>query len=239
MPAHANGDLATSQLSGNIRSIRDRMEAACHRAGRQPQDLRLVAVSKTFPAEAIREAFEAGVRDFGENRVQEAARKKPLLEDLNITWHLIGHLQTNKARTARELFDYVHSIDSFRLASKLDETPRDPGDRLPVLLQVNLGGESAKSGLREEAVEEIAEGVSRLANLTLRGLMLIPPFFEVPEQSRPYFRRLRELAARIEAGRLPNVSMKELSMGMSHDFEVAVEEGATLVRVGTAIFGSR
>ena len=229
----------TSQLSGNIISIRERIEGACRRVGRQPQEVRLVAVSKTFPAEAIREAFEAGLRDFGENRVQEAARKKPLLEDLSIAWHLVGHLQTNKARTARELFDCVHSVDSFRLAAKLDEAAGNSGDRLPVLLQVNLGGEAAKSGLREEDVPEVAECVSRLPSLEVRGLMLIPPFFEGPEKTRPYFRRLRELAARIAAGRFPNASMGELSMGMSHDFEVAIEEGATIVRVGTAIFGSR
>ena len=237
---HSPGEAGfTLKLIDNIARVRERIETACRRAGRQPEEVRLVAVSKTVPAERIREAFEAGLRDFGENRVQEAARKKPLLEGLDITWHLIGHLQSNKARKARDLFKYVHSIDSLHVAAKLHEAASSSDAQLPILLQVNLGGEVTKFGLREEDAPEMADAVSRLPSLNLRGLMLIPPFFENPEEARRTFRRLRELAERITAGRLPNVSMKELSMGMSHDFEVAIEEGATMIRVGTAIFGPR
>ena len=227
------------ELADNIARVRKRIEAACRRAGREPGEVRLVAVSKTFPAERIREAFEIGLRDFGENRIQEAAHKKLLLGGLDITWHLIGHLQSNKARKARDLFNTVHSVDSLHVAAKLDEAALNPDERLPVLLQVNLGSETAKFGLREEEAPGVAQAVSLLPSLEVRGLMLIPPFFENPEQARPCFRRLRELAERITAGRFPDVSMKELSMGMSHDFEAAIEEGATMVRVGTAIFGPR
>ncbi len=201
--------------------------------------MKLVAVSKTVPAERIRQAYEAGLREFGENRVQEADAKRPALSDLNATWHLVGHLQSNKAKLARELFHCVQSLDSFRLAQKLDQAAMSSGDRLPVLLQLNLGEEPSKFGAREEEVLSLVEQVSRLATLEVRGLMVLPPFFEDPERARPFFRRLRELAKTIETRNLPNVSMQELSMGMSHDFDVAIEEGATIVRVGTAIFGPR
>jgi len=229
----------TLELADNIARVRERIEAACRRAGRRPEEVRLVAVSKIFPAGMIREAFEAGLRDFGENRVQEAAQKRPHLAGLDITWHLIGHLQSNKARKARDLFKYIHSVDSLHVATKLHEAASSADERLPILLQINLAGEATKSGLREEEAPEVALAVSRLPSLELRGLMLIPPFFENPEQARPYFHRLRGLADRIAASHIPDVSMKELSMGMSHDFEAAIEEGATMVRVGTAIFGSR
>jgi len=231
---HMNED-----IKGNIQRVRDRIEAACRRSGRQPEDVKLIAISKTFPAERIREAYEAGLRDFGENRVQEADAKRPALTDLTITWHLVGHLQTNKAKSARELFHWIHSVDSFRLAEKLDKSAAYSGERLPVLLEVNLGEEASKSGVRETEIVPLAEQVSRLATLEIRGLMVIPPFSEDAEQSRPYSRRLRELARKLEAAGLPGVSMQQLSMGMSHDFEVAIEEGATMVRIGTAIFGER
>lgn len=223
----------------NIERIHERIAGACQRSGRRLEHVKLIAISKTFPAERIREAYEAGLRDFGENRVQEADAKRPALADLTITWHLVGHLQTNKAKSARELFHWIHSIDSFRLAEKLDRAAVCSGDRFPVLLEVNLGEELSKSGVRETEIVLLAEQVSRLANLEIRGLMVIPPFSEEAEQSRPYFRRLRALAHKLEAAGLPGVSMQELSMGMSHDFEVAIEEGATMVRVGTAIFGER
>ncbi len=224
-------------LQDNIRSVRERIEAACGRSGRRSEAVRLVAVSKMVPPEKIRRAFEAGLRDFGENRVQECGQKKPALNELAITWHLIGHLQTNKARNARTLFDYVHSVDSLRVASALDGAEPSPGRRLPVLLQVNVAREGAKFGIPEEEAPELAEAVNRLPGLELRGLMLIPPLFESPETARPCFRRLRLLAERIAASGLRGVS--EVSMGMSHDFEVAIEEGATMVRIGQAIFGSR
>lgn len=226
-------------IKGNIERVRERICAACRRSGRQPQDVKLIAISKTFPAERIREAYEAGLRDFGENRVQEAEAKRPALADLTITWHLVGHLQTNKAKSARDLFHWIHSVDSLRLAEKLNKAAACSGERLPVLVEVNLGGELSKSGVRETEVLPLAEQVSRLATLEIRGLMVIPPFSEDAEQSRPHFRRLRELARKLEAAGLPGVSMHELSMGMSHDFEVAIEEGATMVRIGTAIFGER
>ena len=226
-------------LKDTIARVQERIAEACRRAGRRPGDVELVAVSKTVPPDRIRAAYDAGLRDFGENRVQEANSKRAALSDLTVTWHLVGHLQTNKAKLARELFHCVHSLDSLRLAQKLDEAAVCSRDRLPVLIEVNLGEEQAKSGVREQDVLALAEQVGRLPTLELSGLMVLPPFFEDPEQARPFFRRLRELARTIEAANLPGVSMRELSMGMSHDFEVAVEEGATMVRIGTAIFGRR
>jgi pyridoxal phosphate enzyme (YggS family) len=187
----------------------------------------------------IRAAFAAGLRDFGENRVQEAKAKRPELADLGATWHLMGHLQSNKARAARELFHWVHSLDSLRLAERLAQAADPGGARLPVLIEVNLGEETSKAGVRTGEVAALAEQIAPLETLELRGLMVIPPFLESPEDVRPYFRQLRALAGEIESRNLPQVSMRELSMGMSHDFEVAIEEGATMVRIGTAIFGER
>ena len=223
----------------NVARVKERIAAACRRSGRRVEDVRLVAISKTMPPEMIRAAYDAGLREFGENRVQEAKAKRPALSDLTATWHLVGHLQTNKAGPARELFHWIHSVDSLRLAEKLAQAAPCSSDRLPVLLEVNLGEEAAKSGVRGDEVGALAEQVARLETLDLRGLMVIPPFLEDPELVRRYFRRLRELAGEIASRNLPNVSMQELSMGMSHDFEVAIEEGATMVRVGTAIFGPR
>jgi len=223
----------------NIAQVRERIASACRRCGRRPEDVRVVAVSKTIAPERIRQAYEAGLRDFGENRVQEAQAKRPSLSDLTVTWHMVGHLQTNKARPARELFHWVHSVDSLRLALKLDQAAVCSGDRLPVLIEVNLGEELTKTGAREAETAPLAEALSKLETIELRGLMVIPPFLENPESARPYFRRLRELARTIDSRRLPNASMQELSMGMSHDFEAAIEEGATMVRIGTAIFGPR
>jgi pyridoxal phosphate enzyme (YggS family) len=225
-------------LVENVAKVRERIAAACARAGRKPQDVRLIAISKTFPAERIREAYQAGLREFGENRVQEAAAKRPALSDLDVTWHLVGHLQSNKAKHARELFRWIHSVDSLRLAEKLDKVAPH-GEKLPVLIEVNLGGEAAKAGVEPSAVAGLAEALSHLQTLEVRGLMVIPPFLEEAEMVRPYFRQLRELAKKIADRKMPNVSMQELSMGMSHDFELAIEEGSTMVRVGTAIFGAR
>ncbi len=227
------------ELEANIARVRERIAAACHRSGRRAEDVKLVAVSKTVPPDRIRQAYQAGLRDFGENRVQEAEEKRPALSDLTVTWHLIGHLQTNKAKPARDLFHWVHSVDSLRLATKLDKSAVCSGERLQVLLEVNLGDEPSKSGARENEVLLLAEQIGQLETLELRGLMTIPPFLEEPEHVRPFFRRLRDLAGKIESAHLPGVSMQDLSMGMSHDFEVAIEEGATIVRVGTAIFGVR
>ena len=228
-----------SEIADNIARVQERIAAACRRAGRQPEEVRLIAISKTVPAERIREAFEAGLRDFGENRVQEAAAKRPALTDLTATWHLVGHLQSNKSKPARDLFHWVHSVDSARLAERLDKVAVGGGDKVLALIEVNLGGEESKSGVNESKVPALAEALSALETLEIRGLMAVPPYLEEPELTRPYFRRLRELAAEISKRNLPRVTMQELSIGMSHDFEVAIEEGATMVRVGTAIFGAR
>jgi hypothetical protein len=228
-----------ASIQDNIARVEERIAAACLRSGRRREDVRLVAVSKTHPAESVREAFAAGLRDFGENRVQEASAKCRTLADLGATWHLVGHLQSNKARLARELFNWVHSLDSLRLAEKLAQAAVPSGRRLPVLIEVNLGEETSKAGVRGAEVALLAEKIAALETLDLRGLMVIPPFLENPEGVRPYFRRLRALAGEIDKRNLCNVSMRELSMGMSNDFEVAIEEGATMVRVGTAIFGKR
>ena len=228
-----------TDIEENVGRVQERIAAACRRCGRRPGDVKLLAISKTFPPESIRAAYEVGLRDFGENRVQEAKAKRPALEDLSITWHLVGHLQTNKAKAARELFQWVDTVDSFRLAQKLEQAAAPGGGRLPLLLEVNMGGEESKAGVGESETAQLAEQISQLATLEIRGLMVIPPYFADPEQVRPYFRRLRELAQEIDARNIVNVSMRELSMGMSHDFEVAIEEGATIIRVGTAIFGQR
>jgi PLP dependent protein len=226
-------------IQDNVARMEDRIERACCSAGRRRDQVKLIAVSKTFPPERIREAYDAGLRDFGENRVQEAEAKISLLSNLDISWHLIGHLQSNKARLARELFHWVHSVDSARLAHKLNQAVPESGDRLPVLLQVNLAHEETKFGVSAEAAVGLAKEMGELPTIELRGLMLIPPFCEDPQDARPFFRRLRQLANQIDSLALRNVTMRELSMGMSHDFEVAIEEGATMVRVGTAIFGQR
>lgn len=228
-----------ANIQENIARVQERISAACRRSGRRREEVKLVAVSKTQPAESIRAAYEGGLRDFGENRVQEAKSKLQPLADLAVTWHLIGHLQSNKARLAREVFHWVHSLDSLRLAERLAQAVEPGGARLPVLIEVNLGEETSKAGVRAGDVSTLVEQVAQLDTLDLRGLMVIPPFLENPEDVRPYFRQLRALASGIESGNLSNVSMRELSMGMSHDFEVAIEEGATIVRVGTAIFGTR
>ncbi len=222
--------------------VQERISAAALRAGRNPDEITLMAVAKTFPPEMIREAYVAGLRVFGENRVQEFAEKAGAMRDLaEADWHLIGHLQTNKAAKAAELFSAVDSVDSARLAEKLNASAEKIGKKLTVLIEINVGGEEAKSGLAPQAeeLEQTLRGAPRWKNLTIRGLMTVPPYTENPEGARPYFRQLREVRDRIAARHLPAVSMDVLSMGMSHDFEVAIEEGSTCVRVGTAIFGER
>jgi PLP dependent protein len=226
-----------SSIPENIQRVRESMARAAERAGRRAEEITLVAVSKTFPAEAIRDAFEAGVRHFGENRVQEWESKQPLVADLAATWHLIGHLQSNKARRAANLFHRVDSVDSAPLAQKLDAAVAAEGKRLQILIEVHLGDETTKSGVAEAELPELAEGVAALAHLELRGLMTIPPFFEDVSRVRPYFRKLRELGDRLNS-RL-GCTLPVLSMGMSYDFEIAIEEGATEIRVGSALFGER
>ena len=226
----------------NIAQIRQRIAVAAKRAGRNPEDIALMAVTKTQGAERIREAYEAGLRLFGENRVQEFAEKAEALLTLReAQWHLIGHLQSNKARKAAELFAAIDSVDSLRLAEKLNATAESLGKKMPALIEINVGGEAAKSGVAPDSsdLEELLLAASRLEHIEFRGLMTVPPFTDNPQDARPYFRRLRELRDQIAARRLPGDRMDALSMGMSHDFEVAIEEGSTCVRVGTAIFGER
>lgn len=215
--------------------VRRRLEAAAGRSGRAASSVTLVAVSKTMPVEAIREAVAAGATILGENRVQEARDKIAALAGA-AQWHLVGHLQTNKAKLAVGLFDRIHSLDSIRLAQELDRHAGEAGRRLRCLIQVNVGGEAQKNGAPEEEVRPLLETASRLPHIAVEGLMAIPPFLSDPEAVRPFFRRLRVL--RDELAR-EGFSLPDLSMGMTHDFEVAIEEGATLVRVGTAIFGPR
>jgi hypothetical protein len=219
--------------------VEHRIEDAAQRAGRTLSDITLIAVSKTHPVPALREALKTGLRHFGENRVQEAEQKIPDIGREVATWHLIGHLQTNKARKAVQLFDTIHSLDSVQLAVRLDRICSEEGRHsLPVLIQVDLAGEETKSGVSENELDHVIEAVGKSSHLRLKGLMVLPPFFENPEDTRPFFRRLRELGDNLARRKLLN-DRCELSMGMSHDFEVAIEEGATMVRVGTAIFGSR
>jgi len=229
-------------IAENITVVRGRVAEAARRAARRPEEIALMAVSKTHPPERIREAHAAGMRLFGENRVQEFAGKAAALANLaGAEWHMIGHLQTNKAGKAAELFCAVDSVDSVKLAEKLDAAARALGKKLNVLIEINVGGEAAKSGAAPDSreLEELLLAAPRLEALEFSGLMTVPPFTDDPESARPYFRKLRELRHAIAARKLPAVGMHVLSMGMSHDFEVAIEEGSTCVRVGTAIFGER
>ena len=223
-------------IQENLAAVRRRMAAACARAGRGVDAVKLLAVSKTYGPEAVRAAAEAGQRMFGENRVQEAAAKIPECPG-NVQWHLIGHLQGNKAAVAARLFDWVHSVDSVKLLEALDRHAGEAGRRLNVLVQVNVSGECAKSGLAPGGVREVLERANTLAHMQVCGLMTIPPLAEDPEKARPCFRELRE--RRDEWAAATGVELGELSMGMTHDLEVAIEEGATIVRVGTGIFGAR
>ena len=229
-------------IADNIARVRERIAAAARRAGRNSDDITLMGVSKTFPSASIREAYAAGLRVFGENRVQEFAGKADALRDLpDAKWHLIGHLQSNKAAKAAELFDAVDSVDSVRMAEKLNACAESAGKTLSILIEINVGGEQAKSGVAPDSdeLEQILLGAPRWGNLKIHGLMTVPPYTENPEGSREYFRQLREIRDSMAARRLPQIGTAVLSMGMSHDFEVAIEEGATCVRVGTAIFGER
>jgi PLP dependent protein len=230
--------LAAGELRQNLARVQERIVAAARRAGRAPEEITLIGVSKTQPAEAIRPLYEAGLQHFGENRVQEWEGKHGALADLDAKWHLIGHLQSNKAGRAAKLFDSVDSVDSIALAERLARArlEQGSGERLRVLIEVHLGGEETKSGVEPDKAAELAAGIAKLPQLEFRGLMCIPPLLE-PEQVRGYFRQLRDLRDRVqhESG----LELPVLSMGMSHDFEVAIEEGATEVRVGTALFGLR
>ena len=226
-------------IVGNLAAIRERVAAAAAAAGRPPDDIRLLAVSKTFSADHVRAAHAAGQRDFGENKVQEALQKIAETADLDIRWHLIGHLQSNKAKKAAPAFAAIHSVDSVDLLQRIDAAAADAGKSPELFIQVDLAGETTKFGAGEAEVPGIARAAMECRAARLRGLMLLPPWSDDPEQARPYFRRLRELRQRLVEEGIDGSKLRELSMGMSHDFEVAIQEGATLVRVGTAIFGKR
>jgi PLP dependent protein len=226
-------------IAARLATIRERIDAAARSAGRDPASVRLVAVSKTFPIEAVREAWSAGHRDFGENRVQEALQKINASADLEIRWHLLGHLQTNKARKAASAFATIQSVDSVELLDKLDRSAAEAGASPEILVQVDLAREATKFGAPPDEVKRILDAAVRCAAARVTGLMTLPPVPDSPEDARPWFRQLRELRDGWLAEGIPSQLLGELSMGMSHDFEVGVEEGATIVRVGTAIFGSR
>jgi pyridoxal phosphate enzyme (YggS family) len=251
---------STGKIAENLARVRERIDFAVSRSGRRSEEITLIAVSKTHSSRKIQELYDAGVRHFGENRIQERESKQPQLMDLDAVWHMIGHVQKNKAARATQLFDSVDTVDGTALAEKLDRARRDfvanrmentvpntttggsellaATNRLRVLIEVKLDPEPAKSGIPGEEVPRLVEAILRLPHLDLRGLMGVPPYFGNPEDARPYFRRLREYrdAARERIG--PEI-LSVLSMGMSHDFEIAIEEGATEVRVGTALFGER
>jgi len=224
--------MCVATVAERLQAVRLRIADACARAGRSPDEVTLVAVTKGFPPEAVREAAAAGVRHFGENRIQEAQAKLPALGDLSPkpTWHMVGHLQTNKVKTALNLFDIIQSVDSFHLAEAINRRAPQP-DRVPVLLEVNVAAEPAKYGFSPDELPSQAEAIRRLPGLDVRGLMTVAPMTDDREQLRPIFRRLRQLAQSLQ--------LPELSMGMTDDFETAVEEGASIVRVGRAIFGER
>jgi len=238
--AHLLGpEMSLDPVAGNLAAIRERIGAACARSGRDPIDVNLVGVTKTVPLERIREGIEAGLKVLGENYVQEAVKKRAALAGLSLSWHCIGHLQTNKAKTAVECFDWIETLDREALAMELNRRAEMAGIRIPVLIQVNIGGEESKSGVRPDDLRSFFKLVSGLDLLDVRGLMALPPFFDQPERARPFFRQMRELLDMLRQESLRPERLAELSMGMSGDFEVAVEEGSTLVRIGTALFGSR
>ena len=222
-------------IQDNLLRVMERMERAARRVGRGPGEVKLVAVSKTVDIARIREAIEAGASILGENYVQEAQTK---IEEIGkpVSWHFIGHLQTNKAKIAVRLFDAIHCVDGLALTEDLNRRAQQVNRKIPVMIEVNLSGEATKFGAEEEKVTALAQGILKLDHLSLEGLMTMPPYFDDPEMSRPYFVQLRALKEKLAKGGVP---LKHLSMGMSNDFEVAIEEGATYVRVGTAIFGAR
>ena len=236
----ADVDPAQNELYTRLAGIRARIVAAAKSSGREAEEVKLIAISKTHPASVITKVIEFGAVDIGENRVQEAEEKISTIGREAARWHLVGHLQANKARRAVKLFDVIHSLDSLDLARRLDRLCAEEGrEKLAVLIQVDLGHEETKSGIDESELTHLVNGLGPLRRLELIGLMTLPPFFDDPEQSRPFFRRLRELRDELAARGAFSGGKGELSMGMTHDFEVAIEEGATMVRIGTAIFGER
>ena len=226
-------------VARNLADIRKRIEEACERAGRAPSEVKLVGVTKTVPVERVRDGIEAGITILGENYIQEARKKREVLSDLSVSWHCIGHLQTNKAKVAVSCCDWIETLDRESLAVELNRLGEREGRKIPVLIQVNIGEEEAKSGVHPGELLAFFKLASKMEWLDVRGLMALPPFFDQPERARPFFRRMRELFDALKQESLTPENLTELSMGMSGDFEVAIEEGATLVRIGTALFGSR
>ncbi len=226
-------------LKKRLENIMDRIKTAALSCNRDPENIRLVAVSKTVPTDRVREAINAVVTTLGENYMQEAREKFNALSSYNVSWHFIGHLQTNKAKYAVRLFDLIHTVDSLKLALELNKQSKKINKIQQILIQINIGKESSKSGIYKQDALKLTKEISGLENLAVKGLMTMPPFFDNPEKVRPYFSALRNLRDHIKEEAVENVSMEELSMGMTGDFEVAIEEGATLVRIGTAIFGKR
>ena len=226
-------------MEKRLKDVKRRIEKAAQTSGRLPDSIRLVAVSKTIPAKKVKEAMEAGVTLFGENYVQEAGVKFNELYEYHASWHFIGHLQSNKAKYAVRLFDLIHSVDSLKLARELNKQAKKVNKIQDVLIQVNMSGETSKSGIAPQDVASLIKEISSLENLTIKGLMTMPPFFNDPDTVRPYFSALRDLRDQLKKESPPNVTLAELSMGMTGDYEVAIAEGATLVRIGTAIFGKR
>ena len=225
-------------VAANCRGVLERIREAAARSGRDPQTIKLLGASKSQPAGRIQAAIDAGVRLFGENYVQEAQAKRAAIREA-VEWHMIGHLQRNKVKAALDLFDLIESVDSIQLARELDKEGKKRGRVVRAFVEVNLACEESKSGIAREQVAALLEDAGKLSHIRIEGLMAVPPLREDPEESRPYFRALRELRAELQAKKIPNADLKELSMGMTHDFPIAIEEGATLVRIGTAIFGPR
>ena len=226
-------------MKQRLEHVKERIRRAAESCNRDPDSIRLVVVSKTFPAETVKVAIEAGATILGENYVQEAREKFDALVHYAVSWHFVGHLQSNKAKYAVRLFDLIHSVDSLKLARALDREAKKADKIQPILVQVNISGEDTKSGIAAEETPGLISEISLLENLSVQGLMTMPPYFYQPEKVRPYFAALRNLRDQIKEQSPPNVSLEELSMGMTGDFEAAIEEGATLVRIGTAIFGER
>lgn len=232
--------MSEGQLGPRLARIRAQIDEAALKCGRLPHEVTLIAISKTHPASLVKQAIELGATDIGENRVQEAEEKINEVGRTAARWHLVGHLQANKARRAVQLFDVIHSLDSLELAHRLDRLcSEETRENMPVLIQVDLGHEATKSGVNEDELPSLIEELSSLQRIQLVGLMTLPPFFDDPEQARPFFRRLRELRDDLDARGVFGDRKGELSMGMTNDFAVAIEEGATMVRIGTAIFGNR
>ena len=226
-------------MKKRLDQIKERIRQAAETSGRDADSVRLVAVSKTVPTDIVRQALEIGVTILGENYVQEAQKKFQALVQYPVSWHFIGHLQSNKAKYAVRLFDMIHSVDSLKLARELDKQAAKVDKIQQILVQVNISGEETKSGIAADETMALITAISQMENLSLRGLMTMPPYFYQPEKVRPFFAALRKLRDQINEQHIPNVSIEELSMGMTGDFEVAIKEGATLVRIGTAIFGER